>query len=124
MFETLTMAKLYLEQKHYSKALDIIEKLMEPGASNELLFLKAKALEGLDRNEEAEHILYELMDEVEFDEEMSVLLEKIYTKTGKKPAKEEYVPPEEIAAVYERLGDTRMAILYYQKKIDELRGEK
>lgn len=123
MFKTVTMAKLYLTQEHYSKALDIIEEVLKEKERPEILYYKAEALEGLNRNEEAEKILFDLMDEGYVEEHVSRLLERIYTKTGKKMTQEEHIPPEEIASAYEKIGDLHRALDYYEQKVNELRNK-
>lgn len=123
MFKTLTMVKLYLKQELYREALSIAESLIADNESEELLYYKAEALEGLNRNNEAEQILFDLMDKGYIEEHVSILLERIYTKTGKKVLKEEHIPSEEIAAVYEKIGDIDNALAYYEKKTRELKDK-
>ncbi len=122
MFKTITMAKLYLKQELYVEALDVINELLNNNESEELLFFKAEALEGLNENEESEKILFQLMENGYIEEHVSKLLEKIYTKIGKKVIKKENIPNEEIASVYDRIGDIENAIKYYEKKTDELKN--
>ena len=123
MFKTVTMAKLYLQQEHYSEALKILDKILEEKQGPEIQYFKAEALEGLNQNEEAEKILFDLMDEGYVEEHVSQLLERIYTKTGKKMPEEEHIPPEEMASAYEKIGDFHKALDYYEKKVNELRNK-
>lgn len=116
------MAKLYLKQELYVEALDVINELLDDNESEELLFFKAEALEGLNENEESEKILFQLMENGYIEEHVSELLEKIYTKIGKKVIKKENIPNEEIASVYDRIGDFENALKYYEKKTDELKN--
>ncbi len=122
MFKTITMAKLYLKQELYVEALDVINELLNNNESEELLFFKAEALEGLNENEESEKILFQLMENGYIEEHVSKLLEKIYTKIGKKVIKKENIPNEEIASVYDKIGDFENALKYYEKKTDELKN--
>ncbi|MCK4523858.1 hypothetical protein KAU15_02930, partial [candidate division WOR-3 bacterium] len=71
---------------------------------------------------ESEKILFQLMENGYIEEHVSKLLEKIYTKIGKKVIKKENIPNEEIASVYNRIGDVENAIKYYEKKTDELKN--
>ena len=123
MFKTLTMVKLFIKQEHYGEAYNIIEEIIKNSKEEnlEILFYKAKALEGMDNNDEAEQLIYYLIDKGYADEDVYILLEKIYTKTGKKNTKIQNIPLEEIAYVYEKIGDIDNAIKYYELKLNKLK---
>ncbi len=123
MFETITMAKLYLKQGLYADTLEIASRIEEEQHSAEASFIKACSLEGLNRNEEAEKILYTLIDNDEATEGVYGLLEKIYTKTGKSSLQDEdkHQHAGEIAHTYERIGDLENALKYYTLKVEEIR---
>ncbi len=123
MFKTITMAKLLVKQEHFNEALVIIEELLREESSNELLLLKAMALEGIDENNKAENIVMELIENGYSDENVYKLLEKIYTKTGRNKTNDDNVPLEEMAITYEKIGDTENAIKYYEKKINQLKNK-
>lgn len=123
MFETLTMAKLYLKQGLYKEALGIADNIEESGHNAEASYIMAEALEGLNRNDEAEKILYSMIDNEEASESVYALLEKIYSKTGKSSMQKEDKQQHsgEIAHTYERLGDLTNALKYYEMKVEEIK---
>ncbi len=122
MFKTLTAAKIFLKQGLFKEALDILEQLEKDNDDFNIKFYKIIALEGLGFFKRAKELCYFLLEKNFETEEIKKILERIKDKDDEiKIEKNLDYTEDEIAKVYEMIGDYENAIFWYNKKIEKLK---
>ncbi|MEO0234611.1 MAG: hypothetical protein ABIN11_05940 [candidate division WOR-3 bacterium] len=122
MFKTLTAAKIYLQQGLFKEALEILEELEKENNDPGITFYKIIAFEGLGLYRRAKDLCFSLLEKNFATDEVKKILDRIKNKDDEKKSEKiiEYTE-DEIAKVYEMLGDYENAIFWYNKKIEKLK---
>jgi tetratricopeptide (TPR) repeat protein len=122
MFKTLTAAKIYLQQGLFKEALEILEELEKENNDPNITFHKIIAFEGLGLFKRAKDLCVILLEKNFATDEVKKILDRIKNKDDEKKSEKiiEYTE-DEIAKVYEMLGDYDNAIFWYNKKIEKLK---
>lgn len=124
MFNTLTAAKIYLKQGLFKESLDILENLEKNSDDLNIKFYKVIALEGLGFFKRAKELCYFLLEKNFQSDEIKKILERIKDKDDEiKTEKNLDYTEDEIAKVYEMIGDYENAIFWYTKKIESLKDK-
>ncbi|MEO0238159.1 MAG: hypothetical protein ABIN35_08005 [candidate division WOR-3 bacterium] len=122
MFKTLTAAKIYLQQGLFKEALEILEELEKENNDPNIIFHKIIAFEGLGLYTRAKDLCYSLLEKNFATDEVKKIIDRLKNKDDeKKPEKIIEYTEDEIAKVYEMLGDYENAIFWYNKKIEKLK---